>query len=173
MVLAAPGARVNRYKHEAEARFGWNKRQRALMTELLLRGPQTIGELRTHCARLFAFEDLEAVTTGLQSLAEADPPMSRALPREPGRSAIRHIHLMYPERELPGVASEPATPVAVSTAAAASGPAVTVAAAEMTAVAPDAAILEKFQELRSDLDVLRDTVADLSQRLRTIEDQLL
>lgn len=103
MVLPAPGARTQRFKHQADLRFGWNQRQQALMTELLLRGPQTAGELRSRASRMFAFEDLNAVTTALESLSagEADPPLVATLPREPGRSAIRYTHLMYPEDETP------------------------------------------------------------------------
>jgi hypothetical protein len=100
-VLAGPGARVERFKHESKDFLGWGARQQAIMSELMLRGPQTIGELRGRCARMFKFENIEAVSMTLAALAEADPPMTRPMPREPGRSAIRHTHLLYPEGEEP------------------------------------------------------------------------
>ena len=110
-ILAAPGTRVERFKHEIKEFLGWGPRQQAIMTELILRGPQTVGELRGRCARMFKFESIEAVSMTLSALAEADPPMARPMPREPGRSAIRHLHLLYPDGEAPAVASvvEPAS----------------------------------------------------------------
>ena len=49
-ILAAPGTRVERFKHEIKEFLGWGPRQQAIMTELMLRGPQTVGELRGRCA---------------------------------------------------------------------------------------------------------------------------
>lgn len=101
LVFPAPGARTNRYKHEVDAVFGWQPRERVVVTELLLRGPQTAGELRTHCSRLMPFENLDAVSMVLDCLANYDPPVATALPREPGRSAIRFAHRLYPDDEQP------------------------------------------------------------------------
>ncbi len=106
-VLPAPGGRVERFKHEIMQFLEWGPRQQAIMTELMLRGPQTIGELRGRCARMFKFESLDAVVMTLNALAEGEPPMTRAMPREPGRSAIRHMHLLSPEDEMPQPAAVP------------------------------------------------------------------
>ena len=62
MLLPGAGARTKRYKHEVEQHYGWQKRERAVMTELLLRGPQTPGELRSRCSRFVPFDDIAAVT---------------------------------------------------------------------------------------------------------------
>ncbi|NLX13472.1 MAG: DUF480 domain-containing protein [Phycisphaerales bacterium] len=114
-VLPAPGARVDRYKHLAESCWGWSARQRAIMTELLLRGPQTIGELRTHASRMIDFESLDIVNNVLETLMTGESVWVAAMPREPGRSAIRYTHLLYPEGEqMPAAALLAAIPTPVA-----------------------------------------------------------
>ncbi len=116
MLLPGAGSRSKKFKHEVEQHYGWQKRERAVMTELLLRGPQTVGELRTRCSRFVPFDDIAAVTIVLDCLASAETPMIKALPREPGRSAIRHAHLLYADDDdeapsLKAVESQSATTV--------------------------------------------------------------
>ncbi|MBP7934494.1 MAG: YceH family protein [Phycisphaerae bacterium] len=103
-ILPAPGARTDRFRHKIDVCFGWGPRERAIVAELLLRGPQTPGELRSRGSRLTAFENLDAVHTVLEALRTCDPPVVAPLPREPGQSAIRFTHLFYPEGEIPTVA---------------------------------------------------------------------
>jgi uncharacterized protein len=104
-------ARANRFQHQVEQRFGWDKRERALIAELLLRGPQTPGELKTNGSRMTPFEDLQNVLNLLGELARHDPPFVRELPRQPGQGAIRYDHLFYAddERQEPP-ATAPPTP---------------------------------------------------------------
>lgn len=90
-------SRVNRFVHEVEKRFGWSTPQRAIMAELLLRGPQTVGELRTNASRMFKLEALDYVNELLTELQTSDPPFVAVLPRQPGQSAIRHGHLLCGE----------------------------------------------------------------------------
>lgn len=90
----APGARVNRFEHNVVERFHWDRREQAIMAELMLRGRQTAGELRTRASRMAPLHDLEAVSAVLAALATADPPFVEELPREPGRSANRFRHLL-------------------------------------------------------------------------------
>lgn len=119
LVFPAPGARTNRFKHEADAVFHWQPRERAVMAELLLRGPQTMGELRTHCSRMMPFADLEAVSMVVQCLQRGDQPMVAVLPREPGRSAVRYTHLLEGSSghlEKPGADEIEATPPGGSSA---------------------------------------------------------
>ncbi|MCB9849146.1 MAG: YceH family protein [Phycisphaerales bacterium] len=162
MVLPAPGARSKRFKHEAETHFGWHKRERAIMTELLLRGPQTVGELRTRCSRFVPFDDLEAVTIVLDNLAQLDQPMVAALPREPGRSAIRYTHLLYPEGETPAIA-----PASESTHASP-----TVHSAPPVAQS-NGTVQQEIENLQSEVAELHETLADFRKRLEAIESQLL
>lgn len=100
-VLAGPGGRTDRFKHEVLAHYGWGKRQQAIMAELLLRGPQTAPELKTRCARMTAFEDVAAVMLCLGALEASDPPMVAALVRQPGQRETRFAHLLYPPNEQP------------------------------------------------------------------------
>jgi hypothetical protein len=88
------GSRVNRFEHQAEQRFGWNAPQRALMAELILRGPQTLGELRSRASRMTRLEAIDYAREVLAELERADPPMVVKLPRQPGRSTTRFAHLL-------------------------------------------------------------------------------
>ena len=121
VAASAPGARANRFEHRAAAKLDWDRPQRAIMAELLLRGPQTIGELRGRASRMAAFESPPIVGNVLQSLAEHDPPWVVELPREPGRSATRWAHRLCPDSEAPPV-SAAAGPAEPPTAATAAGP---------------------------------------------------
>lgn len=133
-----PGARSNRFQHSVVETFHWDKRGQAIMTELLLRGRQTGGELRSRASRMCSFADVPAVLNTLAELAQADPPFVEELPREPGRSANRWRHLLAEEEEqmpaeaaaAPSVsAGVTAIPQAVSTTA----PAIAAAGDDLTA----------------------------------------
>ncbi len=93
---AAPaiGARVNRFAHNVLDRLHWDRREQAIMAELMLRGRQTGGELRTRASRMTRFDDVPAVLAVLDALNESDPPYVEELPREPGRSTNRFRHLL-------------------------------------------------------------------------------
>lgn len=161
MVLPAPGARTNRYKHEVAARFGWEKRVTAVIVELLLRGPQTPGELRSRCGRLVAFESLDAVMTTLEYLQSSDPPLVKPLPRRPGQSAVRYMHLFYlPEEQ---------TAIEVSESRAA-GP-VEAAPARPT-VRPDDSMRAEVDQLKAEVARLSESLADLQQRFSALEAEL-
>ncbi|MBI2901118.1 MAG: DUF480 domain-containing protein [Planctomycetes bacterium] len=103
------GARVERFRHDAEERLGWNEYKQAIVAELLLRGPQTPGELKSNASRMAAIPDLECVAMILEAFAAQDPPVVRALPRQPGKSAQRYEHLFTSEEEA-GEAPVAATP---------------------------------------------------------------
>ncbi len=94
--LAAPAAsaRANRFQHNVVEVFHWDKREQAIMAELMLRGRQTPGELRTHASRMTPLDDLPAVLAVLDALSKTQPPYVEELPREPGRSANRYRHLL-------------------------------------------------------------------------------
>ncbi len=151
LILPSQGARSRRYAHRADDAFGWQKPDRALMTELLLRGPQTAGELKTRCARFVRFADLEVVQQALDDLGRRDPPVVAALPREPGRSAIRYTHLLEPADEqapTPAVAPRGERPAPVTPGS-----------------KPDA------HDLGRQLAILREEVDHLSQRVAALERQ--
>jgi uncharacterized protein len=92
-------ARVNRFKHNVEERWGWDNRQRAVVAELLLRGPQTVGELKTNASRMSPITDLQYISDLLSTFEHQDPPLVCELPRQPGKNAVRFDHLLYPDDE--------------------------------------------------------------------------
>lgn len=90
----SPGSRSNKFIHAADEVFHWDKRERAIMAELMLRGRQTAGELRGRASRMAPFPDVAAVMHILGEFARTDPPFVAELPREPGRSTNRFRHLL-------------------------------------------------------------------------------
>ena len=93
------GARVSKYEHRADKAWKLYSRSLALVCVLMLRGPQTLGELRTHSHRLFEFDDLEDVQLVLDHLIEIG--FVVALPRQPGQKEGRFAHLLCGEPEIP------------------------------------------------------------------------
>jgi uncharacterized protein YceH (UPF0502 family) len=90
----AAGSRVPKYLHTFLDRFDLERREMAVLCELLIRGPQTMGEIRAHADRIIPFESLEEVERVLQALMEQDPPLVARLERESGRKERRYIHLL-------------------------------------------------------------------------------
>ena len=97
-------SRVGKYEHHLNETFNFHRHEIAILCVLLLRGPQTPGELRTRTERMYAFEDLESVHNALNLLAKRDPPLVRVLPRQPGTKESRYVHLLSPvaEAHVPG-----------------------------------------------------------------------
>jgi uncharacterized protein YceH (UPF0502 family) len=96
--LAGPASgadsRVPKFEHRLQEVFNLTRGETAILCGLLLRGPQTPGELRGRTERLFRFEQLSDVQASLQKLMERDPAMVKALPRQPGTKEIRYSHLL-------------------------------------------------------------------------------
>ncbi len=117
MALIAPvrDARVPKYEHRIRTVLNLRRDETAVLCLLLLRGPQTPGELRTRADRLYAFDDLAAVHSTLERLAArtADPsgnastgPLITILPRQPGSREARYAHLLG---AAPDLSSSPAS----------------------------------------------------------------
>jgi uncharacterized protein YceH (UPF0502 family) len=87
-------SRVPKYEHRLPETFNFHRHEIALMCVLLLRGPQTPGELRTRTERMYAFEDLEGVHSALQLLLKREPPLVKVLPRQPGTKELRYAHTL-------------------------------------------------------------------------------
>lgn len=102
-----PG-RVLKVAHTAKPTWNLSVQEAALLGELLLRGSQTSGELRTNTRRMYAFPDLAEVESCLAMLMEAEPPLVRRLPRAPGAREARMAHLLASEPEAAGTPTEPA-----------------------------------------------------------------
>jgi uncharacterized protein YceH (UPF0502 family) len=105
-----PGSRVPKYLHTVLDRFDLGRQEMAILCELMLRGPQTAGEIRSRAERMSAFESLEAVEKTLQGLMDQDPPLAVKLPRETGRKERRYVHLFSAnpgaEETVPDVSAE-------------------------------------------------------------------
>src|ERR1700750_3182834 len=86
--------RVTKYEHWLGEAFNFSRAETALICVLLLRGPQTPGELRGRSERLHEFVEIGDVTAGLQKLAERDPSLVVLLPRQPGARESRYAHLL-------------------------------------------------------------------------------
>src|SRR5438309_1657125 len=87
-------SRVTKYEHRLQEAFNFYRHETAILCLLLLRGPQTPGELRSRSERLHAFDDLGAVQSSLQHLMTREPPLVKALPRQPGTKETRYVHLL-------------------------------------------------------------------------------
>ncbi len=91
---AREGGRVTRYEHRIRTVLHLRRDETAILCLLLLRGPQTQGELRSRADRMFAFDDLAAVQAGLDRLAAREEPVVAALARAPGSRETRFVHLL-------------------------------------------------------------------------------
>jgi uncharacterized protein len=96
--LAGPAdttdSRVTKYEHRLQEAFNFDRRETAILCELLIRGPQTPGELRARAERMHRFDDLGGVQATLQRLAEREPPLVKILPKPPGTKEARYAHLL-------------------------------------------------------------------------------
>jgi len=95
------GARAPKFEHRLDKELGLFPKGIAILSTLMLRGPQTPGELRTHAQRLFEFEDLDDVQYELSRMASAEPPLVLPLPRQPGQKEGRYAHLLCGAPQLP------------------------------------------------------------------------
>jgi len=92
-------SRVTKYEHSLQEVFNFTRSELALLCVLLLRGPQTPGELRGRTERLHKFEELADVQAGLQRLMQREPPLAKILPRQPGTKEARYAHLLSGDAE--------------------------------------------------------------------------
>lgn len=99
--LTSAGSRVQKYRHNFLDEYELDRREVALMTVLLLRGPQTPGELRTRTERLYGFGSLQELETCLEGLCAGDYPLVRLLPPRPGQKERRYAQLLSGEPEWP------------------------------------------------------------------------
>ena len=90
---ASGDSRVAKFEHRLNELYNFHRHEIAVLCVLLLRGPQTPGELRTRAERMYAFEDLEAVHSALNLLMRREPPLVKVLPRQPGTKESRFMHL--------------------------------------------------------------------------------
>jgi uncharacterized protein len=111
--VSSSDSRVTKYEHRLHEVFNFHRDELAVLCVLLLRGPQTPGELRGRTDRLHKFEELAEVQTALQRLMKREPPLARILPRQAGARESRYMHLLSGDREevpqaVAGAGSDPA-----------------------------------------------------------------
>ena len=96
--LAGPArgadSRVTKYEQRLQEVFNFTRAETAVLCVLLLRGPQTPGELRGRADRMHHFETLEDVQSAVQKLMQREPPLAKVLPRQPGTKESRYAHLL-------------------------------------------------------------------------------
>ena len=151
------GARAERWEHRLDRRWHLTPAKKAAMTLLMLRGPQTSGEIKTRSARLHSFESLAAVERTLRELSEGFDALVREMPRRPGQRETRWTHLVAidePDAAMDEEIAAPLTPVASTPAkpAAPEGP---------TPVERLELLEAAVEELREELHGLRQRLGDL------------
>jgi len=102
--------RVTKYEHRLQEVFNFDRRETAVLCVLLLRGPQTPGELRGRTERMYRFETLDDVQGALQKLMGREPALVKVLPRAPGTKEARYAHLLSGEVEGVEVQTEGGAP---------------------------------------------------------------
>ena len=110
MVREAWGARAAKYEHQAAKALGVHSKGLALLCPLMLRGPQTLGELKINSHRLHDFDDLEDLHYSLKRLCEHEPSLVKTIARQPGQKEERYAHLLSGEPEIPVAAVSYAAP---------------------------------------------------------------
>lgn len=112
LVRSQHGARAERYEHRVNAVFSLTKQQQALISVLMLRGPQTLSELMTRTERLASFSDLEEIKHTLERLSQRENALIERIPRASGQREDRYVHLLcgpVDHSQLP-VAKTPSAP---------------------------------------------------------------
>lgn len=108
MVWPVEGARTQKWRHSLDRMWELSPETRAVMTVLLLRGPQTAGEIRTRTERMHPFASTVEVEGSLAGLASGDEPMTVHLARQPGQKEARWTHLVGGQPDISTTVFEPA-----------------------------------------------------------------
>jgi uncharacterized protein YceH (UPF0502 family) len=138
---ASGDSRVAKYEHRLAEVFNFTRPETAILCELLLRGPQTPGELRSRAERMHAFGDLSVVQSTLKHLMEREPPLVKLLPRQAGNKEARYAHLLSSDVEVRDTA-----PV------------------KETAVLRGAVESDRITQLESEIAGLQKEIADLKRQ---------
>ena len=146
--VSAADSRVTKYEHRLQEAFNFDRREAAIFCELLLRGPQTPGELRTRAERMHPFDDLSEAQSALQRLMNREPPLVKLLARQPGTKESRYTHLLSGDANPVSSTLEPQAPAA-----------------------PEREKIDAFSRLSSEIAELRTEVADLKQQFAAFRKQ--
>jgi len=153
LVRSIAESRATKFAHRLQDAFNFYRTEVAVVCELLLRGPQTPGELRTRASRMHPFEDLESVHSALHRLSKREPPLVMLLARQSGMKEARYAHLMGDRS--PASAAPPDRPEA----------------SHATRAKGESEQQDDIASLAHELDQLRAEVADLRAELTTFRKQ--
>ena len=175
-LASGAGSRAPKYRHLLDEALGLPEDELAVLCVLMLRGPQTPGELKQRTERLHPLADLSAVLDALERLIGRD--LAARLPRRPGQKEERYTHLLGDDEAQPGATAPPVGPAAewapppaaseVEDAPAASLASPVPAPHAAAAPTPDprvARLEDDVAALRADLDALRATLDALRAEL--------
>jgi uncharacterized protein len=141
--------RVTKYEHWLGEAFNFSRAETALLCVLLLRGPQTPGELRGRTERLHSFDEISDVLAGLQKLMDREPSLAALMPRQPGTKEARYAHLLSgPVESIPFTAAEPAQ--------------------GHSAGDGNGALVERIETLEATVAELRQQVAALTEKIDSL-----
>jgi uncharacterized protein YceH (UPF0502 family) len=146
--VSAADSRVTKYEHRLQDAFNFDRREAAIMCELLLRGPQTPGELRSRAERMHHFDELGEVQSTLQHLMSREPALVKVLARQPGTKESRYAHLLSGDVDAPASAPAHDSPAPAK-----------------------AGNQDRVAQLESELAELRADVADLKQQFAIFRKQ--
>lgn len=104
-IFYGSNARVAKYKHMLPSVYELEPSETAVIAVLMLRGPQTLGELRERTSRMFEFGGLDEVQATIDSLARRDEPLVAKLERQPGQKDARYYHLLGGEVDVDALAA--------------------------------------------------------------------
>lgn len=141
-------SRVAKYEHRLQEAFNFGRQETAVICVLLLRGPQTLGELRGRTDRMYHFEELTDVLATLDRLMKREPPLVKMLPRPAGTRESRYAHLFC--GDVPGWEPPP----------------------ELHPAAPQSpADADSIRRLEAEVAALRTELAELRQQLESFRKQ--
>jgi uncharacterized protein YceH (UPF0502 family) len=141
--ITGAGSRVPKYGHRISEKFNLGRRELAILCELMVRGPQTLGELRTRAERMHHFDEVSEVESVIDRMAE----LITKLPRRPGEKEARYAHLLSGEPPISAVPSPSAA-----------NPQVPLPADRMSALESEVA------ELRHELEELKQQFAGFQKQ---------
>ena len=158
--LAGPASgadsRVTKYEHRLQEVYNFTRGEIAVLCVLLLRGPQTPGELRGRTERMHRFEDLDQVQAALQRLMQREPPLAAVLPRQPGTKESRYAHLMSGDIDLTAYESVPQVRPSVG---------LTWDSERLTGTPAESDLRDRVEQLEQTVAELKSQIEDLTREL--------
>ena len=154
MLVSGAGSRVRKYEHRLREQLHLNQYELAALAMLMLRGPQTIGEIRSRTERLADFPDLESVEACLKDLCSEDrnpQPLVQKLPTMPGHKESRYVHLLSGAPDIEALSES--FPATAPRAAVTANAAMEALAAQVAALSADLETLrEAFESFKAQFE---------------------